>query len=805
MGLPLAKLWVEVGANTKPAEKALGAFSSQLSGIGRGMMTTGAVMTAGITAPLVMGFKGAVSAAVEYEGAMNMVRAVTGANGAEFAALAEQARALGADEKIAGTSAMDAATAQLELAKAGLSIKDVLGATTGVVQMAAAGNLDNASAAMIAANALNAWKMQGTEAIKVADLLAAAANASSAEVVDMADSLQMSSAVLASAGIPIDATIAMLAELANKGIMGSDAGTSLKQMFLSLQAPSEKAKDLMKQYGISVYDANGNMMAARDIIAQFQEGLSGLTQQQRDLALATIFGSDAVRSANIVLMGGIEAYDKSYAAVTKQGAAAELAAARMEGLPGEIEQMNSSLQDMAVALGEAMSGPVSDAAEWVTGLAKSFNSLDPDAQKQWAGVALAVAAIGPALTGLGGASMGVSAIANLLGKLPGLLTFMGEIGAGLSLLNGGAGTLEVMGLGGGAAAAGILSVLAPIAALVGTTAILNEVGEKQAETFQKQQEQVKANSTSYAQYSREMMNLARNTHRANEVSIDSHGNLIETVESYGYTYQRVLQENYLIGRETFEAMQEQVTETGRYFDYYNSSMSMDGVASEFDQVAAAGEGAAEAAAGVAEQIGILSSVDTSFGSKIADALNSINFRQAGGMDYQGLSEEILTAVDQGKITEEQGKELLSGLFAASEALKVEMGEITAYEAAANIRDQLGGSLSEASLLLDGILQKMDSFPEEIKVKFAFMVTGTGKVSAKTTGKNTPEEGMATGGPVWAGRSYYVGERGAEVFEPETNGRIIPNGRGGGVTLVNYGRVKIDSGSAFGRSLLEGLG
>ncbi len=405
------------GAAFSAVGNGLQGLRSGLKAAGKSLKATGTMITAGVTLPLTLLGKAALDVAMDYEASMNMFQAVTGATADEMAAAGRVAQQLGSDMSLPATSAADAGQAMTELAKAGLSVNDTLSASRGVLQLAAAGQLSNAEAARIAANALNAFGLEGSEATMVANLLAAAANSSSGEVKDMADALQMSSAVFAAAGVPIQDLTAAIGEMANKGIIGSDAGTSLKQMLLSLQAPSQKAAGLMRDLGINVYDAGGKMLPVREIIGQFSSKLSGLTQEQRNAALATIFGSDAIRAANIVLMGGVEAFDAMYGAVTREGAAAELAGARMKGLRGALEGLKSQIETLMLSVLTPflpmLEGIVRDIAEFAGGLV----NLNPEILKWGVIIVAAVAAAGPFLILLGAIATGLSAILSPIGLI----------------------------------------------------------------------------------------------------------------------------------------------------------------------------------------------------------------------------------------------------------------------------------------------------------------------------------------------------------------------------------------------------
>lgn len=434
-------------------------LKTKASAVGQAMQQLGTMMTAAFTVPLAIAGRSAMQTFQEYEKAMNILGSVSGATADEMEKLRKQAKELGADLTLPGTSAADAAQAMSELAKAGMNVADIMAASKGVLQMSAAGQLSNAEAAEITANALNAFKLSGEEAVRVADLLAAGANSSSAEVREMADALQMSSAVYASAGIEIEDLVASIGVMANAGIQGSDAGTSLKQMLLSLQAPSDLASTWMKHLGISVYDSSGNMKDMREIIAEFESGMKGLTQEERNFALAKIFGSDAIRAANILLLGGVDAYDKMSVKVNEVGAAADLAAAMMQGLTGAMENVKSAFETASIAAIEPFKEDLAKLLGFVAKALNAFAAL-PEPIRKIIVVMLGLLAIaGPILVIFG--TM-LSTVASIIGAFSALGISLGAV---VSV----AGTAMTALVGVGAAA---LSVVLPILIIVGTLALL---------------------------------------------------------------------------------------------------------------------------------------------------------------------------------------------------------------------------------------------------------------------------------------------------------------------------------------------
>lgn len=299
-----------------------------------------------------------VKMAGDFEQAMNILGSVSGATGAQLAALSEKARELGKDASLPGVSAKDAALAMSELAKAGLSVNDVMAASKGVLSLAKAGQLDTANAATITARALNTFGLEGSQANKVADLLAAGANSSTAGVEDMAQALAQGGAGARQFGISIGDTVSALALFSNAGINGSDAGTSLKTMLQRLAAPTDESAAAMKKLGLNFFDAKGNFVGLSATAGQLQKALGGLTVEQKNAALATIFGSDSSRVAAVLANEGAAGFDKMAASVNKQGAATDLAAAQNSGFKGALDNLISTLETIGTDIGTKVLPPL---------------------------------------------------------------------------------------------------------------------------------------------------------------------------------------------------------------------------------------------------------------------------------------------------------------------------------------------------------------------------------------------------------------------------------------------------------------
>jgi TP901 family phage tail tape measure protein len=366
-----AKMAVASKAIADTADKATGAgkasqeYRKHLSTLGT---TAGAV---GLAAAAGLGI--AVAAAARFDSSMSKVQAATHETSANMDLLRAAAIKAGADTVFSATEAADAITA---LSKAGVQTKDILsGGLAGSLSLASAGELDVASAAEIAATAMTQFGLSGKDIPHIADLLAAAAGKAQGDVTDMANSLKYVGPVAHQMGISIEETTGVIAELASQGILGEQAGTSLRGMLTALTSPSKQAAQEMKNLGINLYDSTGKFVGMRGIAEQLGSTMGKLTNAERDQALGRIFGNEQITAARILYAGGAEAVDKWTSAVNDQGYAAETAAIKMDNLKGDLEQLRGSFETALIGLGEGDQGALRSLVQHLTDAVNAFNDL----------------------------------------------------------------------------------------------------------------------------------------------------------------------------------------------------------------------------------------------------------------------------------------------------------------------------------------------------------------------------------------------------------------------------------------------
>jgi len=319
----------------------VGKNKQNIEDLSGGFLRAGAVLT-GFAALSVTRF-------AQFDAAMSSVAAATMESAENMAILRQAAIEAGADTQY---SATEAAGAIEELAKAGVSTADILGGgLTGALNLAASGAIGVADAAEIAATAMTQFGLSGDDVGHIADLLAAGAGKAQGGVDELGMALKQAGLVADQTGLSIEETVGGLTAFAAAGLVGSDAGTSFKAMLQRLTPQSKEAQRAMDDLGISAYDSQGQFIGLSEFAGNLQQALKDLTPEQRNAAMATIFGSDAVRAANVLYEQGAAGVEKWTDAVNDQGYAAEQARIRTDNLVGDLERLGGSFDTALIQSG----------------------------------------------------------------------------------------------------------------------------------------------------------------------------------------------------------------------------------------------------------------------------------------------------------------------------------------------------------------------------------------------------------------------------------------------------------------------
>lgn len=357
----------------------LAAFAAGASILGvatEGKKTLEVLRTASLGLVAVFGL--AALSAAKFEKAMSEVRAVTDGSASDMKHLSQAALDAG---QATVYSATQAANAEAELARAGISTADIIGgALKGSLDLAASGQLELGDAAVISAQAMNAFKLSGRDVGHIADVISAGAGKSATNVHDMGMAFRQAALMSSQTGLSLEQTVGTLSLFAQNALTGSDAGTSLKVMLQRLVPQSKQAANMMDTLGFSAYDAQGNFVGLSALAQNMKTSFSQLTPEARNAAMATIFGSDAVRAATILYQAGAEGVDKWVSSVNDSGYATRVAATMTDNLAGDLERLKGSLETALISSGSSANGVLRDMAQILTSVVNWYGQLSPEVQ-----------------------------------------------------------------------------------------------------------------------------------------------------------------------------------------------------------------------------------------------------------------------------------------------------------------------------------------------------------------------------------------------------------------------------------------
>ena len=364
------------GMDKVSGESQKAATTMEAAGGKTKLITTG-VAAAGVAATA-LGVA-AIKMAADFDASMSTVQANTGASADEMAQLRQAAIDAGADTIYSATESADAIN---ELGKAGLSTSDILsGGLSGALNLAASDGMEVGQAAEYMSSAMAQFNLTGADATHIADLLAAGAGEALGNVSDFGEALNNVGSTANKFGLSIDTTVGTLAAFAHQGIIGAEAGTQLRSVLLALTNQTEKQRKATEEYGITLYDAQGNFVGMSSLAGQLKEKLGGLTQEQRNSAMATMFGSYAIQGANVLYAEGASGIDEWTKKVSQSGYAADLAAKKNDNLKGDLENLSGSFESLMISLGEGGQGPLRSLVQTLDTLVDAFSQLPAPVQQ----------------------------------------------------------------------------------------------------------------------------------------------------------------------------------------------------------------------------------------------------------------------------------------------------------------------------------------------------------------------------------------------------------------------------------------
>lgn len=398
---------------------------------GTTMTKVGAGMTKYVSVPIVAGFAAATKVGAEFEAQMSRVQAILGATPSDMKKLNGQAKQLGADTAF---SAKEAADGMEQLASAGFNTNEVMEAMPGLLDLAAVSGRDVGMASEYTASAIRQFGMDAGEAGHVADVFARAAADTNAETKDMGYALKYAGTAANSAGWSLEQTAAAIGIMSDAGIKGEQAGTTLRGALTRLMKPTAAMNATMEQYGISIYDSNGKMKSLSGITEQLQSKLGGLSDEQKNNALATLFGTESLSGMLALMNAGPNEIDKLTKSLeNSDGSAKEMAKTMQNNLKGALEEAGGSLETMAITIYEDLEPVLTRIVNAFTNMVNAFNGLPEPVRKFIVVFAAILAVAGPLLWALGKFTTFILGIPTTIANV---ITILGKLGGAFKLLFG---------------------------------------------------------------------------------------------------------------------------------------------------------------------------------------------------------------------------------------------------------------------------------------------------------------------------------------------------------------------------------
>lgn len=322
--------------------------------------------TAGVTA---LG-AAAIKVGSDFEAGMSQVQAISGASGEDLEKLKNKAKEMGATTKF---SATESAEALNYMAMAGWKTEDMLGGLEGVMNLAAASGEDLATASDIVTDAMTALGMQASEAGHFSDVLAAAASNANTSVGGMGETFKYAGAMAGTLGYSVEDVALATGLMANAGIKGTMAGTSLNSIMTRLSTNTNGARDAIEELGVAFFNEDGSARSLTDVMGELREATADMTTEQKANFANTVAGMEAQKGLSAILNATEDDYNKLSAAIQNaDGCALEMAETMQDNLQGQLTILQSGLEGLGISLYETFQGTAKDVVKEAQGMVQQL-------------------------------------------------------------------------------------------------------------------------------------------------------------------------------------------------------------------------------------------------------------------------------------------------------------------------------------------------------------------------------------------------------------------------------------------------
>lgn len=458
----------------------IGEVGGKLENAGDSIANAGKKVSVASAAVTAMG-GAAVKTAADFESSMSQVQATMGitknsmskVNGQSvntMDTLSDLAKTMGAKTAY---SASECAEALNYLALAGYDTQEMCDTLPTVLNLAAAGNIDLASASDMVTDAMSALGLKTKDADKMVDQMAKTASSTNTSVGQLGEGILTIGATAKSVKGGTAELNTALGILANNGIKGAEGGTHLQNVILSLQNPTDGAAKTMEKLGVQTYDSEGNMRSLNDILGDLNKSMDGMTSAEKANIIATIFNKTDLASVNALLANTGDTWTDLQTAIENSGGAAQkMADTQLDNLKGQLAILKSAVEGFAISIGETLMPMVKNIVSKIQSFVDWLNNLDEGARRVIVKVGLFVAALGPFLVILGTVISKVGVAMQAFSKLGLKITSLVANAGGVS------GVMGKVGAAIGGISAPVVAVVAVIGALVAAFVHLWNTNEK---------------------------------------------------------------------------------------------------------------------------------------------------------------------------------------------------------------------------------------------------------------------------------------------------------------------------------------
>ena len=337
----------------------------------------------------------AVKVTADFDSQMSTVRAISGATGDEFDALRGKAIEMGSSTAF---SASEAGEAMEYMAMAGWTTEDMLAGISGVMAAAAASGEDLSTTSDILTDSLTAFGKSAQDSAHFADVLVAAGNNANTSVSMMGETFKYAGAVCGTLGISVEDAAIATGLMGNAGIKASQAGTALRAGLTNLVKPSKQAAEAMEAYGVSIATTDDGSVDFMATMKGLRQTLGGLESTEQAAAIAAIFGKDAMAGWSAIVNASEGDFtDLTNAIYNCEGAAQEAADIKLDNLSGQITILKSTLEGIAIQIGDILMPTVRNVVGTIQEWATKFSEADESTKQMVVTIGAVVAAIGPAM------------------------------------------------------------------------------------------------------------------------------------------------------------------------------------------------------------------------------------------------------------------------------------------------------------------------------------------------------------------------------------------------------------------------